>query len=123
MTSKCGVKLTIKQGEELNRLFTIKVNGAPMALYGYTVHVQVKPDPLLRSKPLIDKKITEVSDINNEGIINAPDQGQFTLHISDKDSSLPIGEYALVISLEQYKYNNIISSNDCGVAQFIVCEQ
>lgn len=123
MASKCGVKLTVKQGEELNRLFTIKTNGEPMSLYGYTVRVQVKPSPLERVKSFIDKSITEVSDINEEGIINAPVQGQFTLHLTTKDTSLPVGEYYLVISLQQYKYNNIISSNDCGTAQFIVCEQ
>lgn len=123
MASKCGIKLCVKQGEELNRSFTIKQNGNPLSLYDTKVRVQIKNIPTEKAKPLFDKLITTVSDINNEGVIDQPDAGHFILHLNKEDTSHPIGEYYLVISLEDYKYSNIISSNCCGNAMYYICEQ
>lgn len=115
--------LKIKQGEEINVAFTIKQGGNPLVLTDYTIGFQVKNNPTVKSKPLIDKDITIVSDINEEGNINYPNLGQFTVHLTEKDTSLPIGEYYLIISIKRYKENNIISSSCCSTAKFIVCEQ
>lgn len=123
MASKCGIKLCVKQGEELNKSFTIKQGGEPLSLYNFKLRVQVKEIPVEKAKSIIDKEITTTSDINNEGVIDAPESGHFILHLNKEDTSFPIGEYFLIISLEDYKYNNIISSNCCGTSQFIICEQ
>ena len=56
------VVLKVKQGEELNIGFTIKQGGQPFDLSSYNVLVQVKNNPTVKSKALIDKVITTVSD-------------------------------------------------------------
>lgn len=115
--------LKIKQGEEINVAFTIKQAGNPLVLADYTVDFQVKNNPTVKSKPIIHKEITVDSDINEVGNINYPNLGQFTVHLTEKDTSFPIGEYYLIISIKRYKENNIISSSCCSQAKFIICEQ
>ena len=56
------VYLKVKQGEELNIGFTIKQGGNPFDLSSYNVLVQVKNNPTVKSKALVDKVITTVSD-------------------------------------------------------------
>ena len=115
--------LPIKQGEELNIGFTIKQNGSVMDLSDYTIRVQVKKVPLVTYPSMIDKEITTVSDINDVGQINYPEQGQFVIHLKEEDTIFPPGDYALVISLEQPGYIDIISSKCCNKAIYRICEQ
>ena len=117
------LKLPVKQGEEINVGFTIKEGGNPMDLSDYTIHFQVKKVPLVNAPALVDKLITTVSDMNTIGMINYPQQGQFVVHLQEKDTSFPPGEYALIISLEQEGLIDIISSKCCNKAIYKICEQ
>lgn len=115
--------LPVKQGEELNFGFTIKEGGNPMDLSSYTVRFQVKRTPLVNAPAIIDKEITTVSDMNTTGMIDSPQQGQFTVHLMEQDTSYPVGEYSLIISLEKENYVDIISSKCCNKAIYKICQQ
>lgn len=155
------LKLKVKQGEDKSVGFTIKQNGNPMPLAGYVVHLQVKRTPVVTTKPIVNKYITtnnssEIynidgvkvsipSDINIDGQITNASDGQFQVHLNEKDTSYPTGDYFLIISLEQYEdkkdedgntlidedghviktvsYCDIISSECCNSAKYIICEQ
>jgi hypothetical protein len=117
------VVLKVKQGEELNIGFTIKQGGRPFNLSGYNVLVQVKNNPTVKSKPLVDKIITTVSDDSDQGVINNAGSGQFILHLKKEDTSFPIGEYYLVIAIQNDSEENIISSTNCTTAVYKICEQ
>lgn len=117
------VYLKVKQGEELSIGFTIKQGGHPFNLSGYNVLVQVKNNPTVKSKPLVDKIITTVSDDTDQGIINNADGGQFILRLKKEDTSLPIGEYYLIIAIKNDNEENIISSTNCTTAVYEICEQ
>ena len=115
--------LKVKQGEEINVGFTIKAGEERMDLNGYNIRFQVKEVPLEKSRPLINKLITTVSDMNTDGMITYPDQGQVVVHLSKEDTSLNTGDYSLIIGLEGENYYDIISSKCQGKAIFRVCEQ
>ena len=117
------LKVSVKQGEELNVGFTIKQDGEVMDLSSYTVRFQVKKVPLVNAQAIIDKEITAVSDINDVGQITYPLRGQLVVHLKEEDTSFPPGEYALVISLEAPNYIDIISSKCCNKAIYKICEQ
>lgn len=117
------VYLKVKQGEELNIGFTIKQGGQPFNLSGYNVLVQVKNNPTVKSKAIVDKIITTVSDGTDVGIIDYPNQGQFTLHLTKEDTSHPIGEYYLIIAIQNDNEENIISSTNCTTAVYEICAQ
>lgn len=117
------VYLKVKQGEELSIGFTIKQGGQPFNLSAYNVLVQVKNNPTVKSKALINKVITTVSDDADVGIIDAPGAGKFTLHLNKEDTSHPIGEYYLIIAIQNENEENIISSTNCTTAVYEICEQ
>ena len=117
------LKVAVKQGEELNISFTIKQEGEPLDLSNYSVSFKVKRNPLLSSEPIIDKYITLVSDGNEVGIIDNPEQGKFYVHLKEEDTSFPVGEYSLIIALIAPYTNDIISSSCCNGAIFKICEQ
>ena len=155
------LKLKVKQGEEKSVGFTIKQNGEAMPLADYTVHFQIKRTPVVTTKPIVNKYITTnnadaiynidgvkvsiPSDINIDGQITDASNGQFQVHLNEKDTSYPTGDYYLIISLEQYEdkkdgegntlidddghiiktvsYCDIISSECCNSAKYIICEQ
>lgn len=117
------LKLPVKQGEEINVGFTVNQDGNPMDLSDYTIRFQVKKVPLVNAPALIDKEITTVSDMNSIGMINYPQQGQFTVHLNVDDTSFPPGEYSLIIALEQEGLVDIISSKCCNKAIYKICEQ
>lgn len=117
------LKVPVKQGEVLNLGFTIKQDGGVMDLSDYTIRFQVKRTPLEKAPAIVDKAITTVSDINNVGQINYPQQGQFVVHLNQEDTSFPTGEYALIIALEAPNYFDIISSKCCNKAIYKICEQ
>ena len=117
------LKLPVKQGEEINVGFTINQDGQPMDLSDYFIHFQVKRTPLVNAPAIVDKLITTVSDINTIGQINYPQQGQFVVHLQEKDTSYPVGEYSLIIALEQPGMIDTISSKCCNKAIYKICEQ
>jgi len=122
--SNTGIVLCVKQGEELNRSFTIKANGSALDLSYYQgIRFQVKRQALADAQPIIDKMITTTSDINDIGQITNPTQGQFVVHLKEVDTKYPTGEYHLVISLVDTNLNDIISSSCCNEAKYIICEQ
>lgn len=115
--------LAVKQGEELNRGFTIKAGGNALDLSDYTVRFQVKRVPLENSPSIIDKEITIVSDDNIVGRINNPQQGQFFVHLTKEDTSFAPSDYSLIISLEADNFIDIISSKCCNKAIYKICQQ
>lgn len=117
------LKLPVKQGEEINVGFTIKQGNSPMDLSNYAIHFQVKRTPLEKAPAIIDKIITVVSDMNEVGQINYPQQGQFIVHLKQEDTSFPTGDYSLIIALEQEGLIDIISSKCCNKAIYKICEQ
>lgn len=117
------VYLKVKQGEELGIGFTIKQGGRPFDLSNYNILVQVKNNPTVKSKALINKVITTVSNEQEVGIINSPNLGQFTLHLTKEDTSHPIGEYYLIIAIQNDSEENIISSTNCTTAVYEICAQ
>lgn len=96
-------------------------------------------------KNIDGKKIQCPSDINTVGQITDANNGVFQVHLNTKDTSLNTGDYYLIISLEQYtnklnddgtymydddnnpimtiSFCDIISSDNCGCAKYIICEQ
>ena len=90
-------------------------------------------------------KVQIPSDINKAGQITNPAAGEFQVHLNEEDTSYPTGDYYLIISLEQYEdkkdkegntlidedghviktvsYCDIISSECCNSAKYIICEQ
>lgn len=117
------VYLKVKQGEELNIGFTIKQGEQPFNLSAYNVIVQVKNNPTVKSKAIVNKIITTVSDGEDVGVINEPSLGKFILHLNKEDTSHPIGEYYLVIAIQNETEENIISSTNCTTAIYEICEQ
>ena len=137
--------IKVKQGEDMSIGFTIKQNDLPMDLTSYTVHFQVKQNPIKSCKPIVDKYITTNSDINTIGKITEAYNGEVQVHLNEEDTSFNTGDYFLVISLETYKhkkdengvdmfdengepimvidYCNIISSECCNNAIYRICEQ
>lgn len=117
------LKLLVKQGEEISRTFTIKSNDAPLDLTDYTIKVQVKDNPYVDVEPIFEKNITTTSDINTVGQITSPTLGQFQVRFTEEDTCLPVAEYYLIIFLNQGTTKDIISSNNCCNATYIVCTQ
>ena len=117
------LNVCVKQGEEINIGFTLKENGEPMDLSTYTVHFQVKKTPLEVAPSIIDKIITTETDAEDVGIISDPGNGIFNIHLKKVDTSFPVGDYALVISIEKENYIDIVSSKCCNKATYRICEQ
>ena len=117
------LKVCVKQGEEVDIPFTLKENDNPMDLTDYSIRFQVKRVPLVDKPSIIDKVITTSSDDTDVGIINNPTNGEFKVHLKKDDTSHPVGEYSLIISLEGYNYIDIISSDCCNKAIYKICEQ
>ena len=115
--------LPVKQGEEINVGFTINAGEVPLDLTGYHIVFQVKENPLEECEPLIDKLITSSSDMNDVGLINAPTEGQVTVHLKKSDTSLNTGDYSLIIALQGQNYYDIISSRCYNKATYRICEQ
>ena len=117
------LKVCVKQGEELDIPFTLKENSIPMDLTEYNIRFQVKKVPLADKPSMIDKTINSSSNENEVGIINNPTGGEFKIHLLEEDTSYPVGEYSLIISLEGENYIDIISSDCCNKAIYKICEQ
>ena len=132
------VKIKVKQGEEISFGFTIKgavlnqetneYEQQPLDLTDYKIKFQVKVAPLEKVKPIIDKLIElpkEPSGIEpyTVGEIYDAENGKFYVHLTKEDTSHNTGEYYLIIALVSLHNDDIISSNCCNSASFIICEQ
>ena len=132
------LKVKVKQGEEINFGFTIKgavLNNetneyemSPIDLSDYKIKFQVKKTPLAKTKPFIDKlielpKTPSGIEPYTVGEIYDAENGKFYVHLTKEDTSFNTGEYYLVISMIALHNDDIISSNCCGNASFIICEQ
>lgn len=99
MGCKERLLLEIKQGEDRNFGFTIKLGGEPFDLTDYQVLFQVKRAPFYKLESLIEKLIT-TTEVREVGHIYNPIGGQFKVQLSlDDYIKLPTGDYSLIITL------------------------
>lgn len=117
------VILKIKQGEALPVVMTIKSGGNPFDLSDCSLTVQVKDAPYIDIPALFTKEITTTSDLNTVGQITDPTSGKFQIMFTQEDTSYPVNEYALIITLNNGISKDIISSKCCGSGQYIICPQ
>ena len=139
------LKLKVKQGEEINTRFTLNqyveqdgnkvkvpIDLQPELGSPYSIRFQVKKQPLAKEKPIIDKLLEvlinpteqEIYDASTTtGYIDDPHNGKFFVHFLPEDTLFNTGEYSLILSLVNEHLDDIISSNCCDGAKFIICEQ
>ena len=115
--------LEVKQGEARGFNFTINQDGTPFDLTGWTVNVQIKNAPYYSIPPMVEKIITETSDLNTAGRIMSPTEGQFTLQINQEDALYPPFDYYLTIFLTDGTQNINISGDGNYNAIYRVCTQ
>lgn len=123
MANSHQLKLHVKQGEVISKSFTIKQDGVPLDLTDYQIKFQVKKAPYEKQEPVVDKTITSTSDINTVGQITQPSDGKWQVRLLKEDTSLPVSEYYLIIYLVNGATEDIVSSNYCNDAKYIVCTQ
>lgn len=138
-------KVKVKQGEEINIRFTLNqyverdgekvkepIDLQPESGNPYSIRFQVKKQPLLKEKPIVDKLLKvliepteqELYDASTTtGYIDDPHNGKFFVHFLPEDTSFNTGEYSLILSMVNEHLDDIISSNCCNGAKFIICEQ
>lgn len=113
----------VKQGEDINIDFTIKKDGSPLNLTGATIKFQVKRSPSLSCSSMVEKVITESTDLETIGqITNAP-AGQLSVRLLPADTSFSPNDYYAVIWLIANGNEDIISSSNCGEAIYRICTQ
>lgn len=115
--------LEVKQGEARGFSFTINQDSTPFDLTGWTVDVQIKNAPYYQIPCMVEKIITETSDLNTVGQITQPTQGQFTLQINKEDTLYPPFDYYLTIFLTDGTQNINISGDGNYNAIYRVCTQ
>ena len=139
------LKVKIKQGEEINIRFTLNqyieedgekvkvpIDLQPESGVPYSIRFQVKKQPLVKEKPIIDKLLNVLIDPTEQelydasittGYIDDPHNGKFFVHFLPEDTSFNTGEYYLILSMVNEHLDDIISSSCCNGAKFIICEQ
>lgn len=139
------LKIKVKQGEEIDIRFTlnqyVEVDGekvkAPIDLQPesgppYSIRFQVKKQPLVKEKPIVDKLLKVLDGATEQeiyeasittGYIDDPHNGKFFVHFLPEDTSFNTGEYSLILSMVNEHLDDIISSSCCNGAKFIICEQ
>lgn len=115
--------LEVKQGEARGFSFTINQDSIPFDLTGWTVDVQIKNAPYYQIPCMVEKIITETSDLNTVGRIMNPTEGQFTLQINKEDTLYPPFDYYLTIFLTDGTQNINISGDGNYKAIYRVCTQ
>ena len=117
------VELVIKQGEQRSYIFNITDReGNPVNLSGCTIEIQVKNYPLYKVKSLIEIILSQANTEN--GYINNVDGGQFTLIITEEQSSsLPPKDYYLIITLIKSDSRIIISGEGSSSGILVVNRQ
>lgn len=116
------VELLIKQGEQRSYIFNItNSDGTPLDLSSREILVEIKKYPLYKVKALIEITLTNVDQGN--GYINDPTNGQFTLTLTENESSLNPAEYYLIITMISGSERIIISGEGDLSGVLKVCRQ
>lgn len=96
----------------------------PLDLTNSIIKFQIK-DELRDDFFVIEKQITQTSDIYEVGQIINPENGEFLLHFTDEDYDKLVCErtYYMVIwhIIEEQNYAKVVSSNGNEVLTFMVC--
>lgn len=75
-------------------------NFEPLDLNPYSVVFKVMGSSTADGEVLLEKLITQNTDETNPGIINVPDNGQFTFVITDEDTiNLGVGKFPIMLQL------------------------
>lgn len=117
-----SLMLKIKKGETLGFAFSIERNCSPVDLTGAQVIFQVRENIEDTGVFVINKTITENSNIETVGCINEPTEGKFVVMVLDseiEDLSV-VKPYFFAMYLEQNNVRKCISANANGLAQLIV---
>lgn len=130
---KCDkLVLEINQGCPRGFGFTIKqkiynedeVTYTPLDLTGLEVEFLVKKAPYYKLPSLIEKYITEATDLADVGQITDASNGKFYVQITLQDSiKLPPGEYALMIRIIDKDTVSHLSGDGNNYAIYRVCYQ
>lgn len=117
------IEVVIKQGEQRSYVFNITDReGNPVNLTGSTIEVQIKKYPLYKVKSIYEMVLDIASSEN--GYINNPEGGQFTLTITEEQSgNLNPDEYYIIITLVTGDNRVIISGEGQQSGRFIVNKQ
>lgn len=144
-----SVGFTIKQNGEAMDLtnYTVhfQVKRTPIVTSNPIVNKYITTSSFSPIYNIDGVKVSIPSDINIDGQITNVSDGQFQIHLNEEDTSYPTGDYYLIISLEKYEdkkdkngntlidddghiiktvsYCDIISSECCNSAKYIICEQ
>jgi len=117
--------LQIKIGEQkaINYTLKIKSTGLPVNLVNSTIIFQVKETEEELNNFLINKTITETSDINDVGQIYDAQNGKFSVFLKSDDTiNLDLNKhyfYTIWRNFENTK--EVISSSGVKVEEFVVC--
>lgn len=114
--------LRIKKGETLGFAFTLTHNQIPIDLTDAEILVQVRDSAVDDGTFVIDKNVTENSDVATEGRINNPTEGQFFIMItsSETENLSTLKPYFIAIYLLKDNVSRCISANSNELAQLIV---
>lgn len=96
----------------------------PIDLTGSKILIQIK-DELQDNFFIIDKTITENTDIAIDGRIVSPEEGQIIFRFNDNDYEKLVVERIYFLTIwwikEEEDFAKVISSNNDEVLQFQVC--
>ena len=125
MSCSCNddrVELLIKQGEQRSYIFNItNADTTPLDLSGKEILVEIKKYPLYKVKALVEITLSNID--NGNGYINDPTNGQFTLTLTENESSLNPAEYYLIITMISGSERIIISGEGDLSGILKVCRQ
>lgn len=117
---------TIKKGEKYPIYITIKNKelGEPIDLTGSVIKFQLK-DELKDEFYVIDKTITEDSDVASVGQIIDAKNGKVIVKFTDEDFDMLIFERIYYITIwweiPDEDFSKVISSNGCETFRFMMC--
>lgn len=117
---------TIKKGEKFPILIKLKNfdEDAPIDLSNSTIRIIFK-DELTDCFNTLEKTITETSDIEKDGKIISPTEGQVVFKLNDNDYKQFIVERVYYMTIIWDKpnenFSKVISSNGQEYLKFIVC--
>ena len=117
---------TIKKGEKFPILIKLKNfdEDAPIDLSNSTIRIIFK-DELTDCLNTLEKTITETSDIDKDGKIISPTEGQVVFRLNDNDYKKFIVERVYYMTIIWDKpnenFSKVISSNGQEYLKFIVC--
>ena len=117
---------TIKKGEKYPIYITIKnkETAEPIDLTGSIIRFQLK-DELKDEFYIIDKTVTEETDIHEMGKIIDPQNGKVIIRFTDEDFERLVIERIYYITIwwqvPEEGFSKVISSNGCETFKFMMC--